>query len=99
MNIDIVSVAAITVICLLIGKAVKASPVKNELIPVIVGAFGGLLGVAGMYIIPDFPATDIINAIAVGIMSGLGSTGVHQLYKQIATFIGGTKDADNGNSI
>ena len=56
--------------------------VKDNYIPVIVGIAGGILGVAGMYIIPDYPAHDVINAIAVGIMSGLASTGVNQIYKQ-----------------
>ena len=37
-----------------------------------------------MFVIPDFPAKDIMNAIAVGIVSGLASTGVNQAYKQIA---------------
>lgn len=79
------TVMAITIITYLIGEAVKAIPVvKNELIPVIVGIAGGLLGIAGMYLIPDFPAQDVLNAIAVGIVSGLASTGVNQVYKQLA---------------
>lgn len=79
------TVMAITIITYLIGEAVKAIPVvKNELIPVIVGVFGGILGIVGMYFIPDFPAQDILNAIAVGIVSGLASTGVNQVYKQLA---------------
>lgn len=49
----------------------------------LVGAFGGVLGVIRMYVIPDFPAQDVLNAIAVGIVSGLASTGVNQVYKQI----------------
>lgn len=78
------TVLAIVVITYLIGLAVKAIPaVKNELIPVIVGVCGGILGVVGMYVIPDFPAQDILNAIAVGIVSGLASTGVNQVYKQL----------------
>lgn len=76
------TVMAIVVICYLIGMAVKVSPIKDELIPVIVGVCGGILGVVGMYVIPDFPANDILNAIAVGITSGLASTGVNQIYKQ-----------------
>lgn len=80
------TVMAITIITYLIGEAVKAIPVvKNELIPVIVGVFGGILGIVGMYLIPDFPAQDILNAIAVGIVSGLASTGVNQVYKQLAS--------------
>ena len=77
-------VIAIVVICYLIGLAAKTIPaVKDNYIPVIVGAFGGILGVLGMYVIPDFPAQDILNAIAVGIVSGLSSTGVNQVYKQL----------------
>lgn len=78
------TVLAIVVITYLIGLAAKVIPgIKDELIPVIVGAFGGILGVVGMYVIPDFPAQDVLNAIAVGIVSGLASTGVNQVYKQI----------------
>lgn len=78
------TVIAIVVICYLIGLAAKTIPaVKDNYIPVIVGAFGGILGVLGMYVIPDFPAQDILNAIAVGIVSGLSSTGVNQVCKQL----------------
>ena len=78
------TVIAIVVICYLIGLAAKTIPaVKDNYIPVIVGAFGGILGVLGMYVIPDFPAQDILNAIAVGIVSGLSSTGVNKVYKQL----------------
>lgn len=85
MDISQVStVIAIVVITYLIGVAVKLVPkIKDSYIPVIVGIAGGLLGVAGMYVIPDYPAQDVLNAIAVGIMSGLASTGVNQVYKQI----------------
>lgn len=85
MNIlDVTQVVAIVVICYLIGLAVKAIPaIKDEFIPVIVGACGGILGVIGMFVMPDFPADDILNAIAIGIVSGLASTGVNQAYKQL----------------
>jgi len=76
------TVLAIVVICYLIGMAVKVSPLDDKYIPVIVGVCGGILGVIGLYVIPDFPANDILNAIAVGITSGLASTGVNQIYKQ-----------------
>lgn len=76
------TVLAIVVICYLIGMAVKVSPLADKYIPVIVGVCGGILGVIGMYVMPDFPADDILNAIAVGITSGLASTGVNQIYKQ-----------------
>lgn len=78
------TVVAIVVITYLIGLAAKAIPwLKDNYIPIIVGVTGGILGVVGMYVIPDFPATDVLNAIAVGIVSGLSSTGVNQIYKQV----------------
>ena len=81
---ETVTVLAIVVICYLIGEAAKQIPkVKNEHIPVIVGLFGGVLGVIGMYVMPGYPADDILNAIAVGISSGLASTGANQVYKQL----------------
>lgn len=77
------TVLAIVVICYLIGLGAKnISAVKDEIIPVIVGVCGGILGAVGMYAMPDFPAHDILNAIAIGIVSGLASTGVNQIYKQ-----------------
>lgn len=84
MNIgELGTVVAITVITYLIGYASKLIPqVKDEAIPAIVGVCGGILGVAGMFVMPDFPAHDILNAIAIGIVSGLASTGVNQVWKQ-----------------
>ena len=79
------TVLAIVVITYLIGLGAKQiSVIKDEMIPVIVGVAGGLLGILGMYVMPDFPANDILNAIAIGIVSGLASTGVNQIYKQAA---------------
>ena len=46
----IAGVAVITVICYLIGQTVKASGLDNKWIPIIVGAAGGALGVAGMLV-------------------------------------------------
>ena len=57
----------------------------NKFIPVICGFVGAILGVVGMYTMPDFPAKDILNAVAIGIVSGLASTGANQVGKQLAT--------------
>lgn len=87
MSIDIMqtgTVFAIVVIAYLVGLTVKcSSKIKNELIPVIVGFVGGILGVVGLYVMPAFPVNDILNAIAVGIASGLASTGADQAIKQL----------------
>lgn len=89
-SLGITGVAAITVICLLIGQAVKVSGLDNKWIPIICGVFGCALGILGMFIMPEFPATDYITAAAVGIVSGLAATGANQIMKQM----GGS----NGNS-
>lgn len=82
-SLGITGVAAITVICLLIGQGVKVSPLNSAYIPIICGVVGGILGVAAMFIMPDFPATDYITAAAVGIVSGLAATGLNQVVKQL----------------
>lgn len=84
MEFGIASVAGITVICYLAAQAVKATNLDNKWLPVICGVLGGILGVVGLYWIPEYPAQDIITAIAVGIMSGLAATGVNQVYKQLS---------------
>lgn len=79
-----VTVLPIVVICYLVGIGCKAwSKTPDKLVPVTVGVIGGIIAIPAMYIMPDFPATDIITAISIGIMSGLTSTGVNQIYKQI----------------
>ena len=83
MDYGIASVAAITVIAYLIGQAVKATSLDNKWIPIICGAVGGALGAVAMRVMPDFPATDYITAVAVGIVSGLAATGVNQIGKQL----------------
>ena len=84
MDFGIGSVTAITAICYLGGMACKATTkVKDEVIPVVCGVAGAALGVVGMYTMPDFPAQDVINAVAIGIVSGLAATGINQAVKQL----------------
>jgi len=83
MDLGIASVAGITALCYLAAMAVKATAVDNKWLPVICGLIGGILGVVGMFYMPDFPAADIINAVAIGIVSGLAATGINQAYKQL----------------
>ena len=74
---------AIVAICYVIGLGCKAAKkIPDEWIPVIMAVVGGILGAVGMNIMPDFPAADYINAVAVGAVSGLAATGVNQVYKQ-----------------
>ena len=82
-SLGIGGVAVITVICFLVGQLVKVTGLDNKYIPVIVGVAGGALGVLGMFVMPEFPATDYMTAVAVGIVSGLADTGINQVYKQL----------------
>lgn len=82
MNFGIVGVAAITVICFLVAEAIKATLLDKKWLPAICGSVGLILGIVGMYIMPDFPASDPITAAAVGVVSGLAATGADQIYKQ-----------------
>lgn len=85
-NIGIASVAAITVICYLVGLIVKAVPgMADKYIPICCGVAGAVLGLAGLYLgLPDFPAADPVTALAVGIVSGLAATGINQMAKQLS---------------
>ena len=84
MEFGIVTVAAIAVMCYIVGLIVRASCLDNKWIPVICGVSGMVLGIAALYMgMPDFPASDPITAAAVGAASGLAATGVDQAVKQL----------------
>lgn len=86
MDWGIASVAGITVVAFLVGYIWKTIDIlPDKWVPAICGVVGMILGIVAYLIkMPDFPAGDIINAAAVGIVSGFAATGVHQVYKQIS---------------
>ena len=85
MDFGIATVVAITALVYIIGLCVKASNLDNKWIPVIAGVSGIVLGIVALYIgVPDFPATDPMTAAAVGGVSGLAATGLHQVKKQLS---------------
>ena len=81
----ITSIPCIVAICFLIGMGCKASEkVKDNFIPVICGAAGLVLGIVAFLAVPQLTiANDILTAAAVGVVSGLTATGVHQIGKQL----------------
>ena len=83
MKIEGITCIAIVIICYLIGMTVKASPIGDKWIPCIVGICGGIIGVIALYVMPGYPASDVISAFAIGIASGLASTGADQAVKQL----------------
>lgn len=83
-NLGIAGIPVITVIVFLVVEAVKATALDNKWLPVIAGAFGAVLGIVAMFIMPEFPGKDYLTAMAIGIVSGLAATGAHQIYKQLS---------------
>ena len=81
--LGISSIAAITVICYLLALGLKATALDNKWLPAICGVLGGILGAVAMRVMPDYPAQDMITAVAVGIVSGLAATGENQVFKQL----------------
>ena len=77
-ELGIGSVAAITAICYIIAEFIKTTKINNKLIPSLCGVIGIILGVVGIYTIAGFPATDWLNAAAVGAVSGWAATGLHE---------------------
>ena len=79
----IVAIPSIIIICYLIAMGIRITVIDNKYIPVICGVLGGILGVLAMFLVPDYPASDYFTAVAIGIVSGLSSTGINQIFKQL----------------
>jgi O-antigen/teichoic acid export membrane protein len=83
MDFGFTSVAAITVICYLVMEILKTTPLNRKWLPIFSGLLGGAIGALAMLIMPSYPASDYLNAVAIGIVSGLAATGVNQVAKQL----------------
>ena len=75
----------ITLICYLGGLGVKLSALDNKWIPLLCGLLGGVLGILAMFAMPDFPGSNLIDAAAIGIASGLAATGADQAVRQLGS--------------
>ena len=82
--LGITAIPAIAIICYLLGMGLKAWDAWDDRkIPVMMGIFGLCLGlVAYIWCGALIPATDPITAAAIGVVSGLTATGIHQIWKQ-----------------
>ena len=76
-------IAAIVMIAFFVGEIVKRTPLDEKWVPVICGCTGAVFGIVGRSVIPELAETNWINALAIGISSGLAATGAHQVYKQL----------------
>jgi len=77
------AVPGIVVICYLVGMAVHTQENLRKFIPIVVGTVGGILGIVALYTVADFAAQDHLNAVAIGIVSGLAATGANQVFQQL----------------
>ena len=82
--LGITAIPVITVICYGVAEIIKATPLDNKWLPVICYILGAALGVVALFTAPELiPATDVLTALAIGIVSGGFATSVHQSIKQL----------------
>lgn len=84
---EIVTIPVIVVICYVVGFCIKSlgsSALADKLIPTICCILGGIIGVVAFFAYPGFiPADDLFTALAIGLASGLASTGVYEAKEQL----------------
>lgn len=84
-----IGIPSIIIICYLIGEIFKLLILKKKknykYVPIIVGTFGGLLGILTYYISPNIilNVEDPIIATSLGIVSGLASTGSYEVITKL----------------
>ena len=80
---ELIGIPAIVVISYMITETFKVF-IDNKYLPIVAGISGGVLGVLSFVLQIDImPATDIVSALAIGIISGLAATGSNQILKQM----------------
>lgn len=82
--IKITPVLQIVIICFVFGGILKhLTPVMNNIIPYILAIFGGIILAILHYTQEPFTGIRLLDCIATGMISGLASTGSHQVYKTL----------------
>ena len=80
MNLEFLTnlyIPLVIAVCLVVGYLMKKFlPTENKYIPLTVTVLGAILGCINAHAIT-------LVAIASGMISGLASTGLHQIFKQI----------------
>lgn len=81
--LGVASFPSIVILCYLFGLGIKSIPNEkiNAAIPFFVGLVGAGLGAVAYFAIPGM-ANNLLMALAIGVVSGLASTGINQLIKQ-----------------
>ena len=91
---ELIGIPTITVISYVLVEIIKKI-INKRYLPIVSGIIGGLLGLL-MYVlkIEIMPSKDIISAMAIGIISGLASTGTDQIKKQLNKNKGENKNGE-----
>jgi hypothetical protein len=80
---ELIGIPGVVVISYMITEIFKVF-INKKYLPIVAGISGGMLGVLSFVLQIDImPATDIVSALAIGIISGLAATGSNQIIKQI----------------
>lgn len=91
MNLEFLTnlyIPLVIAVCLVVGYLMKKFlPTDNKYIPLTVTVLGAVLGCVNAHAIT-------LVAFASGMISGLASTGLHQLFKQILKLDNESKDKD-----
>lgn len=84
---EIITIPVIVVICYAIGYCIKSfgsSDLADKLIPVVCTITGGIIGVVAFFTYPAIiPANDLFTALAIGLASGMASTGAYEIKEQL----------------
>lgn len=91
MNLEFLTnlyIPLVIAVCLVVGYLMKKFlPTDNKWIPLVVTVLGAILGCIDAHAIT-------LVAIASGMISGLASTGLHQIFKQILKLDNESKDKE-----
>ena len=91
MNLEFITnlyIPLVIAVCLVVGYLMKKFlPTDNKYIPLTVTILGAVLGCVNAEAIT-------LVAIASGMISGLASTGLHQIFKQILKLDNESKDKE-----
>lgn len=85
-SLGFVAIPGIVVICFLVAEVYKAITAEkyNKFIPALVGIIGGILGgMSFLFFIDYLPAKNILEAVAIGIVSGFSATGINELKEMV----------------
>lgn len=77
------NVFAITIIAYLVGIIIRKTKLDKDFIPPICGLAGGIVAVIAYLTIPEFPAANLLDGIATGIVSGLAATGGNETIQRL----------------